>query len=102
MKLHVKKNDEVIILSGEDRGKKGRVIDVDRAKGRVFVDGMNLNSKHTKPNANNPQGGIMKTPGSIHASNVALLSDGKATRIGRKEEKGKTVRYSKKTGKNID
>lgn len=102
MKLNIKKNDEVIVLAGDDKGKKGRVIDVDRKNSRVFVDGVNLNSRHTKPNAKNPQGGIVKTPGGIHISNVALLSDGKATRIGLKEEKGKTVRYSKKTGKNID
>ena len=102
MKLHVKKNDEVIILSGDDKGKKGRVIDVDHSKGRVFVEGVNLNSRHTKPNAKSPQGGIVKSPGSINAANVALISDGKATRIGRREEKGKTVRFSKKTGKNID
>ncbi len=102
MKFHVKKNDEVIVIAGDDKGKKGRVIDVDRAKSRVFVDGVNLNSKHTKPNAKNPNGGIVKTPGSIHVSNVQLISDGKATRVGRKEEKGKTVRVSKKTGKIID
>lgn len=102
MKFHVKKNDEVIIIAGDDKGKKGRVIDVDRAKARVFVDGVNLNSKHTKPNAKSPNGGIIKTPGSIHISNVQLLSDGKATRVGRKEEKGKTVRVSTKTGKILD
>ena len=102
MKFHVKKNDEVIVIAGDDKGKKGRVIDVDRAKSRVFVDGVNLNSKHTKPNAKNPNGGIVKTPGSIHISNVQLISDGKATRVGRKEEKGKTVRVSKKTGKILD
>lgn len=102
MKFHVKKNDEVIVIAGDDKGKKGRVIDVDRQKSRVFVDGVNLNSKHTKPNAKTPQGGIVKTPGSIHISNVQLISDGKATRIGRKEEKGKTVRVSRKTGKTLD
>lgn len=102
MKLHVKKNDEVIILAGDDKGKKGRVIEVDRKKGRVYIEGVNLNSRHTKPNAKNPQGGIVKAPGSIHISNVALLSDGKPTRIGRRQEKGKTVRYAKKTGKSLD
>jgi len=102
MKFHVKKNDEVIIITGDDKGKKGRVIDVDRQNQRVFVDGVNLNSKHTKPNAKNPNGGIIKTPGSIHISNVQLISDGKATRIGRKEEKGKTVRVSRKTVKILD
>jgi large subunit ribosomal protein L24 len=102
MKFHVKKNDEVIVIAGDDKGKKGRIIDVDRQKGRVFVDGVNLNSKHTKPNAKTPQGGIVKTPGSIHISNVQLISDGKATRVGRKEEKGKTVRVSRKSGKTLD
>ena len=103
MKLHVKKNDEVVILTGDDKGKKGRIISVDAAKSRVTVEGLNLNSRHNKPNAQNPQGGIVKSPGGIHISNVALLSDGKATRVGRKADaKGKTVRFSKKTGKNID
>jgi large subunit ribosomal protein L24 len=102
MKFHVKKNDEVIIIAGDDKGKKGRVIDVDRKNQRIFVDGVNLNSKHTKPNAKNPNGGIIKTPGSVHVSNVQLMSEGKATRIGRKEEKGKTVRYAKRTGKLLD
>lgn len=103
MKLHVKKNDEVVVLAGDDKGKKGRVIEVDSKNSRVLVEGLNLNSRHTKPNAQNPQGGIVKTPGGIHISNVALVSDGKATRIGRKKDnKGKTVRFSKKTGKNID
>lgn len=102
MKFHVKKNDEVIVIAGDDKGKKGRIIDVDRKNARVFVDGVNLNSKHTKPNAKNPNGGIIKTPGSVHISNVQLISEGKATRIGRKEEKGKTVRFSKKTGKILD
>jgi len=102
MKFHVKKNDEVIVIAGDDKGKKGRIIDVDRQKNRVFVDGVNLNSKHTKPNAKTPQGGILKTPGSIHISNVQLISEGKATRVGRKEEKGKTVRVSRKSGKNLD
>lgn len=101
MKLHVKKNDEVIIIAGDDKGKKGRVIEVDRKNARVFVDGANLNSRHTKPNAKTPQGGIVKSPGSIHISNVQLISDGKATRVGRKEEKETTVRFSKKTGKTI-
>ena len=100
--MHIKKGDTVKILAGDDKGKKGRVIDVDRQKARVFVDGVNLNSKHSKPSAKNPNGGIIKTPGSIHISNVQLLSEGKATRVGRKEEKGKTVRFAKKTGKTLD
>lgn len=102
MKLQIKKNDTVVVLTGESKGDTGRVIDVDRKKNRVFVEGVNLHAKHTKPSAKNPQGGIVKSPGGIHISNVALMSDGKATRVGRKQENGKTVRYSKKTGKNID
>ncbi|MDB5282431.1 MAG: ribosomal protein [Bacteroidota bacterium] len=102
MKFHVKKNDEVIIIAGDDKGKKGRIIEVDRKNSRVIVDGANLNSKHTKPSAKTPNGGIVKTPGSIHISNVQLISDGKPTRIGRKEEKGKTVRVSSKTGKTLN
>jgi large subunit ribosomal protein L24 len=102
MKLNIKKGDNVIVLTGEDKGKKGRVSEVLREKNRVIVEGVNINTKHTKPSATNPQGGIVKTEGGIHVSNVALLSDGVATRVGRKDVKGTTVRYSKKTGKNID
>jgi large subunit ribosomal protein L24 len=102
MKFNIKKDDTVLVTTGDDKGKKGRVIEVDRVKSRVVVEGLNLNSKHTKPNAKNPQGGIVKVPGGIHISNVQLLSDGKATRVGRREEKGKTVRYSKKTGKTLE
>lgn len=87
MKFHVKKNDEVIVIAGDDKGKKGRIIDVDRKNARVFVDGVNLNSKHTKPNAKNPNGGIIKTPGSIHISNVKLATATKAAKPAKKETK---------------
>ncbi len=101
-KLHVKKGDTVQVIAGDDKGKQGRITAIDREKKRVFIEGINLHTKHTKPSAANPNGGIVKSEGSVHISNVALLSDGKPTRIGRREEKGKTVRYSKKTDKNID
>ena len=101
MKMHVKKGDTVIVISGEAKGDQGRIIEVDRKNNRVVVEGLNLKTKYAKPVANNP-GGLSKLPGGIHVSNVALLSDGKATRIGRKEEKGTTVRFSRKTGKSID
>lgn len=101
MKFHVKKGDTVMVIAGDDKGKTGRVTEVVREKSRVFVEGINLNSRSTKPNAKNPNGGIVKSEGAIHISNVQLVSDGKPTRIGRKEEKGTTVRYSKKTGKNL-
>jgi large subunit ribosomal protein L24 len=102
MKFNIKKKDTVIILTGDDKGKTGKVTEVVREKSRVFVEGVNLNSRHTKPNAKSPQGGIVKSEASVHISNVALVSDGKPTRIGRKDVKGTTVRYSKKTGKNLD
>ena len=102
MKWNNKKNDTVVLLAGDDKGKKGRVTEVIREKNRVIVEGVNVKTKHTKPSTQNPQGGIVKTEGGVHISNVALVSDGAATRISRKEVKGTTVRVSKKTGKNID
>ncbi len=101
-KLHVKKGDTVQVITGDDKGKQGRITEIDRAKNRVFIEGINLQTKHSKPSAQHPNGGIVKSEGSVHISNVALLSDGKPTRIGRREEKGKTVRYSKKTDKILD
>ena len=99
-KLHVKKGDTVKVLSGADNGKTGKIISVDREKGRAFVEGINLVSKHTKPSAANPQGGILKREASVHISNLMVVdSKGQASRIGRKLNKdGKLVRYSKKSG----
>ena len=99
-KLHIKKGDTVKVLSGTDNGKTGKVISVDREKGRAFVEGVNLVSKHTKPSAANPQGGIVKREASVHISNLMVVdSKGQASRIGRKLNKdGKLVRYSKKSG----
>ena len=99
-KLHVKKGDTVKVLSGDDNGKTGKITSVDREKGRAFVEGINLVSKHTKPSAANPQGGIVKREASVHISNLMVVdSKGQASRIGRKLNKdGKLVRYSKKSG----
>ena len=99
-KLHIKKGDTVKVLSGADNGKTGKITSVDREKGRAFVEGVNLVSKHTKPSAANPQGGIVKREASVHISNLMVVdSKGQASRIGRKLNKdGKLVRYSKKTG----
>lgn len=99
-KLHIKKGDTVKVLSGADNGKTGKIINVDREKGRAFVEGVNLVSKHTKPSAANPQGGIVKREASVHISNLMVIdSKGQASRIGRKLNKdGKLVRYSKKSG----
>ena len=99
-KLHVKKGDTVKVLSGADNGKTGKITSVDREKGRAFVEGVNLVSKHTKPSAANPQGGIVKREASVHISNLMVVdSKGQASRVGRKLNKdGKLVRYSKKSG----
>ncbi len=100
-KLHIKKGDLVKVLSGESKGKEGKILSIDRVKERALVEGVNLVSKHTKPDAKNPQGGIVKQEASIHISNLILIEPGtgKPTRVGRKlDEKSKTlVRYSKKT-----
>ena len=103
-KLHIKKGDTVFVNTGEYRGQKGRVLEVDRDKERAIVEGINMISKHTKPNAQNPDGGIIKKEAPVHISNLMLIdpSSGAPTRIGRKRNnKGKLVRYSKKSGEEI-
>ncbi len=103
-KLHIKKGDTVFVNLGEYRGQKGRVLEVDRKKDRAIVEGINMISKHTKPNAQNPDGGIVKKEAPVHISNLMLIdpSSGAPTRIGRqKNSKGKLVRYSKKSGEEI-
>ena len=103
-KMHIKKGDTVYVLSGEDKGKQGKVLSVNIEDQRAIVEGLNLVSKHTKPNAKNPQGGIVKQEAPIHVSNLQLIDpkSGKPTRIGRrKNDEGKTVRYSKKSGEEI-
>lgn len=101
--MFVKKGDNVLVITGTQKGKKGTVLSVDVEKQRLIVDGVNLVSKHTKPNTENPKGGIIKKEASIHVSNVMVLDkDGKPGRIGRKkDEQGKSVRYSKKSGEVI-
>jgi large subunit ribosomal protein L24 len=103
-KLHVKKGDTVMVITGESKGQKGRVLEVDRDKNRALVEGVNMVSKHTKPNSKAPQGGIIKKEASVHISNLMLIdpASGKPTRIGKKfNEKDKLVRYSKKSGEEI-
>ena len=103
-KLHIKSGDTVIVNAGNDRGKSGRVLSVFADKNRAVVEGINMVSKSTKPNAKHPQGGIIKMEAPIHISNLNLIDpkSGKATRIGRrKNDKGVTVRYSKKSGEEI-
>lgn len=103
-KQNIKKGDIVYVLSGDDRGKQGRVLSVQVSKERAIVEGINMVSKSTKPTAKYPQGGIIKIEAPVHLSNLALLDpkSGKPTRIGRrKNEEGKSIRYSKKSGEEI-
>jgi large subunit ribosomal protein L24 len=103
-KLHIKKGDTVMVITGESKGQKGRVLEVDRKKDRAIVEGVNLVSKHTKPNSKAPQGGIVKKEAPVHLSNLMLMdpTSGKPTRVGKKlNEKSKLVRYSKKSGEEI-
>ena len=100
-KFSVKKGDNGIVITGENKGKTGTIQSVNKETQRVIVEGVNLQSRHTKPNAQNPQGAIVKKEGGIHISNVAIVAEGKATRVGRKNENGKSVRYAKTTGNNI-
>jgi large subunit ribosomal protein L24 len=103
-KLHIKKGDMVFVNAGEYKGQQGKVLEVIVSKERAIVEGVNLISKHTKPNAKHPQGGIVKKEAPIHISNLQLVdpASGKPTRIGRRlSEKGKLVRYAKKSGEEI-
>ena len=103
-KLHIKKGDMVYVNAGEDKGKTGRVLNVDAEKQRALVEGVNMMSKSTKPSAKHPQGGIIKQEAPIHISNLNVLDPktNKPTRIGRRMgENGKLVRYSKSSGEEI-
>ena len=103
-KLHIKKGDIVIVNCGVDKGSEGRVLEVFPDSEKAIVEGVNMVSKHTKPNAKHPQGGIIKKEAPIHISNLNLKdpSTGKPTRIGRRlGDNGKLVRYSKKSGEEI-
>lgn len=101
-KLHIKVGDTVKVISGESNGQEGKILTIDRKKSRATVEGVNLMKKHQKPSATDPQGGIVEKEASIHISNLMIVSDGQASRIGRKADKdGKMVRYSKKSGKEI-
>ena len=103
-KLHIKKNDTVVVLAGEDKGKTGKVLKVLVDENRALVEGVNMVSKSTKPSAKNPQGGIVKQEAPIHISNLSLVDpkSGKPTRVGIKvAEDGKKVRIAKKSGEEI-
>jgi large subunit ribosomal protein L24 len=103
-KLSIKKGDTVKVIAGESKGKEGKVLEVDIARQKAIVEGANLISKHTKPNAQNAQGGIEKKEAAIHVSNLMVIDNtGKPTRVGRKldPKTNKSVRYSKKSGEVI-
>jgi len=98
IKFKLKKGDLVRVISGESKGQEGKVLEINTTKQRVLVEGVNLISKHTKPNAKSPQGGIIKQEGSIHVSNLMFVEAGKTVRIGRSvTDTGKIVRISKKS-----
>jgi len=101
-KLHIKTGDTVMVIAGNSKGKTGVIKSIITEKSRAIVEGVNLQTKHVKPSASNPQGGIEKREGSIHISNLMVVENGKPVRTGRKlNDKGKLQRYSKSTGKFI-
>lgn len=104
VKLHIKKGDMVQVIAGDNKGKQGKVLKVEVSKQRAIVEGVNICKKATKPNAQNPQGGIIEKEAPIHVSNLMVLDpkSGKPTKVGRKADvKGKLVRYAKKSGEEI-
>jgi large subunit ribosomal protein L24 len=104
VKLHIKKGDTVCVIAGDNKGQQGKVLKVEVSKQRAIVEGVNLVKKATKPNAKNPQGGIVEQEAAIHISNLQVLDpkSGKPTRVGRKANaEGKLVRFAKKSGEEI-
>ena len=99
IKLKIKSGDTVIVTAGDHKGSEGKVMSVNFVKNKAIIEGVNMVSKHEKPSAANPQGGIVKKEAPIHISNVSLIDPktGKATRVGYKMEDGKKVRFSKKS-----
>lgn len=103
-KLHIRKDDTVKVIAGNSNGKTGKILEIFAQKQRAIVEGVNIVTKHVKPSAANPEGGIEKTEASIHISNLMVVdpASGDATRIGRKlNDDGRLQRYSKKTGEFI-
>ncbi|MBT3301932.1 MAG: 50S ribosomal protein L24 [Bacteroidetes bacterium] len=104
-KLKIKKGDTVMVISGNGKGKSGRILSLLKEKDRAIVEGVNIITKHSKPTQDNPDGGIIKKEASVHMSNLMLIDPktSEPTRIGRKlNDKEKLVRYSKKSGEVID
>ena len=101
MKLKIKSGDTVKVIAGDHKDKEGKIVEIFRKTNRAIVEGVNMVSRHTKPSAQSPQGGIIKKEASIHISNLMLVVKGEATRIGYKIEGDKKVRFSKKSGEVI-
>ncbi|MCD8186076.1 MAG: 50S ribosomal protein L24 [Rikenellaceae bacterium] len=104
VKLHIKKGDTVRVIAGDSKGSEGKVLSIQKDKNRAVVEGVNLVKKHTKPNAAHPQGGIIEQETPIHISNLQLIDpkSGQPSRIGRRQnDKGKLVRYAKRSGEEI-
>jgi len=101
-KLKIKVGDLVKVISGDSKGQEGKITSINRAKMRATVEGVNMVKRHTKPSTSNPQGGIEEKEGTIHVSNLMVVTSGVASRVGRKaDDKGKLVRFSKKSGEVI-
>ena len=100
--MKIKKGDTVKVIAGKDKDKEGKVVSVDHKNGKVVVEGVNMVTKHMKPSAANPNGGIVQKEAAIDASNVMYVHKGKATRVGFKMDGDKKVRFAKKTGEVID
>jgi large subunit ribosomal protein L24 len=98
-KFKLKSGDTVKVIAGDHKGSEGKVLQIIKDKDRVLVEGVNLVSKHTKPSAQNPQGGIVKKEASLHISNVMLVEDGVAVRVGYNVDGDTKTRVSKKTNK---
>lgn len=100
-KFKIKSGDTVAVIAGDHKGSEGKVLQILRDKNRAIVEGVNMVSKHTKPSAQNPQGGIVKKEASIHISNLSLVENGKAVRVGYSVEGDTKTRISKKSKKAI-
>ncbi|MFC4736727.1 50S ribosomal protein L24 [Bacillus daqingensis] len=102
--MHVKKGDNVKVISGKDKGKEGKILEAYPKKDRVLVEGVNMVKKHAKPSQTNPQGGILNQEAPIHVSNVMVIDPktNEPTRVGFKVEDGKKVRIAKKSGEALD
>ncbi len=106
MALKIRKDDEVVVISGKDKGKTGKVLRVDPKKSKVFVEGLNIVKRHQRPSQTNPnaQAGVIEKEGPIHISNVMLIDpkDKKPTRVGISREGGNRARVAKRSGTQLD